>query len=133
MLCKYAKEKGTEIKNSNIRTIKDTEVGEMIEFSQRRLKEKGYIPYYMYRQKYMIGNLENVGFSKEGFESDYNINIMEENQTIIALGGGASSKIVTENAIERIFNFKDPIEYIAKFDEILERKDKIKSIINGEI
>ena len=75
----------------------------------------------------MIGNLENVGFTKQGFESDYNINIMEENQTIIALGGGASSKIVTNDKIERVFNFKDPIEYINKFDKIINRKKVLPS------
>ena len=80
----------------------------------------------------MIGNLENVGYTKPGFESDYNINIMEENETIIALGGGASSKIVTENGIERIFNFKDPIEYINNFKEIKERKKKIEMLMKGE-
>lgn len=124
--------RGSEMKLSKINNVSSSEVGEMVEFSQRRLKESGYNPYYMYRQKYMIGNLENVGFSKEGFESDYNINIMEENQTIIALGGGASSKIVTEKGIERIFNFKDPIEYINNFEEMRRRKEKIKVMINGE-
>lgn len=124
--------RGSDMKLSKINKTSARDVSEMVELSQRRLKEFGYIPYYMYRQKYMIANLENVGFAKKGFESDYNINIMEENQTIIALGGGASSKIVTENGIERVFNFKDPIEYINKFDEIKERKIKIEKLIKGE-
>ena len=124
--------RGSDIKLSKLNNSSAMEVGEMVEYSRRRLKETGYIPYYMYRQKYMIGNFENVGYAKPGFESDYNINIMEENQTIIALGGGASSKIVTENGIERVFNFKDPVEYINNFEEIVNRKEKIKKIINGE-
>ena len=116
---------------SDVNLTSGREVSEMIQYSQKRLEEFGYKPYYMYRQKYMIGNLENVGYTKPGFESDYNINIMEENETIIALGGGASSKIVTENGIERIFNFKDPIEYINNFEEIKERKKKIEILMKG--
>ena len=86
----------------------------------------------MYRQKNISGNLENVGYSKDGFMSTYNINIMEEKQTIIALGGGGSTMLVMGDRIERIFNFKDPLEYIKRFDEILEKKDEIVKILGGE-
>ena len=79
----------------------------------------------MYRQKNSSGNLENVGYAKPGFMSTYNINIMEEKQTIIALGGGGSTKLVIGDKIERIFNFKDPLEYIRRFNEILAKKDEI--------
>ena len=106
------------------------EVEKMTNYGYKILKENDYIPYYMYRQKYMIGNLENVGYSKKGYMSAYNVNIMEENQTIIALGGGGSSKIVKGTRIERVFNFKDPVEYIRRFDEILQRKDKIFKMLN---
>ena len=65
--------------------------------------------------------------------SFYNINIMEEVQTIIALGGGGSTKIVTGDKIERIFNFKDPVEYINRFDEIIEKKNQILKMLGGEM
>ena len=79
----------------------------------------------MYRQKNMSGNLENVGYAKEGHMSVYNVNIMEEVQTIIAMGGGGSSKVVCGTHIDRVFNFKDPVEYIRRFEEILEKKNEI--------
>ena len=64
--------------------------------------------------------------------STYNINIMEEMQTIIALGGGGVTKLVKGDRIERIFNFKNPDEYKKRFDEILKRKDEIKEFFKGE-
>ena len=87
-------------------------------------------PYYMYRQKNMAGNFENVGYAKEGKECIYNILIMEEKQTIIACGAGASSKVVFHNEsdynhsvrIERIENVKDVRNYIDRIDEMIERK-----------
>lgn len=105
---------------------KDAET--MLSYTQKRMKEEGYFPYYMYRQKNMVGNLENVGYAKQGHISRYNVNIMEEVQTILALGGGASTKLVMGDRIERIFNFKDPCEYIRRFDEILKRKDDVLDI-----
>ena len=78
----------------------------------------------MYRQKNISGNLENVGYAEKSRMSFYNINIMEEAQTIIALGGGAVTKIVKGDRIERIFNFKDPYEYINRFDEIIAKKEE---------
>ena len=96
------------------------------------MEETKRIPYYMYRQKNISGNLENVGYAKEGYMSTYNVNIMEEKQTIIAMGGGGSSKVVMGSRIERVFNFKDPLEYIRRFDDILKKKDEIKGLImNG--
>lgn len=108
------------------------DMNEMLSYTQKRMNETGRKPYYMYRQKNISGNLENVGYAKDGFMSTYNINIMEEKQTIIALGGGGSTKIVMDNRIERIFNFKDPLEYIKRFDEILEKKDEILKVLDGE-
>ena len=96
------------------------------------MKDEGYDPYYMYRQKNSSGNLENVGYARPGTMSAYNVNIMEEKQTIIAMGGGGSSKVVMGSRIERVFNFKDPLEYIRRFDDILKKKDEIKGLImNG--
>lgn len=101
------------------------EMNKMLEFTGKRMKEIGMEPYYMYRQKNISGNLENVGYAKKEYMSSYNINIMEEAQSIFALGGGGSSKIVLGEKIERVVNFKEPYEYIRRFDEIIAKKDEI--------
>lgn len=111
------------------RLTESVEMNKMLDYTQKRMKKTGREPYYMYRQKNSSGNLENVGYAKEGYMSTYNINIMEEKQTIIALGGGGSTKLVMGDRIERIFNFKDPLEYIRRFDEILDKKDEIVKIL----
>lgn len=102
----------------------------MVDFSQDFLKTTGKHPYYMYRQKNQLGNLENVGFSKEGCDNLYNIYIMEEIQTILALGCGGVTKTVNRknNRIERIFNVKEPQDYLARLDEMLERKKEVFAI-----
>ena len=104
--------------------------GEMLDYADAVLAENGYRPYYLYRQSRMVGNLENTGWAKPGAESPYNVYIMDETQTILACGAGASSKIKGPRAdqLERIFNFKYPFEYVSRFQEILDRKDQVKSI-----
>jgi len=101
----------------------------MLSYAQNKMSETGRVPYYMYRQKNISGNLENVGYSKPGFMSFYNINIMEETQTIIAVGCGGSTKVVKDGNISRIFNFKDPKTYIDRFDEILLKKDEVLGLM----
>jgi len=100
-------------------------VAEMVDFSMRTITSAGKNPYYLYRQKNMLGNLENVGYAKPGTESLYNIYIMEEVQTIISLGCGGVTKTVDRETdrIERIFNVKEPKDYIERIDEMLHRKD----------
>lgn len=87
-------------------------------------KSMGLKPYYLYRQKDILGNLENIGYCRPGFESIYNIQIMEERQSILAIGAGAVSKVVypEENRIERVFNVKNVEEYITRIGEMIERK-----------
>lgn len=93
------------------------------------LDDYGYKPYYMYRQKSTVKNLENVGFSQPGHESLYNIYIMEEIQTIISCGAGGVSKVVGDNGnIKRVYNYKYPNEYIKDFDSIIARKDEVFNI-----
>lgn len=104
---------------------------QMLNYTQKQMRATGRAPYYMYRQKNISGNLENVGYAKAGTESFYNVNIMEEAQTIVALGGGGSSKVVLGERIERIYNFKEPLEYIRRFNEILEKKDAIARLLQG--
>ena len=88
-------------------------------------KKWGLQPYYLYRQKNMAGNLENVGYAISGKEGLYNILIMEEKQSIIAVGAGASTKLVyASDRIERIENVKDVEHYINRIDEMIERKKK---------
>lgn len=100
---------------------------EMLAYTQNILGQNGYIPYYMYRQSRMVGNLENVGWSKKGFESLYNVYVMDETHTILACGSGGVTKLKRNNPdyLERIFNFKYPYEYIDRFDELIQRKSGI--------
>jgi len=107
------------------------EVGKMVDFSREFLKEKGKVPYYLYRQKNMLGNLENVGYAKPDKVSLYNIYIMEEVQSIIAMGCGGVTKTVDPalDRIERIFNVKEPKDYIERIDEMLHRKDELRNLI----
>ena len=93
------------------------------------LADHGYKPYYMYRQKSTVKNLENVGFSQSGHESLYNIYIMEEIQTIISCGAGGVSKVVAPDGdLKRVYNYKYPQEYIKDFDAIIARKDEVFDI-----
>lgn len=100
---------------------------EMLAYTQNILGQNEYLPYYMYRQSRMVGNLENVGWSKKGFESLYNVYVMDETHTILACGSGGVTKLKRNNPdyLERIFNFKYPYEYIDRFDELIQRKSGI--------
>lgn len=114
--------------------LRGGDAGKCVDYSQLRAGELGYLPYYMYRQKNMVGNLENVGFCKEGAQGYYNIYMMEEVHSIFAAGAGAVTKLVEPRteagekkaAIRRLFNHKYPYEYLsdgtaaAKADEIMQ-------------
>lgn len=99
---------------------------EMIDLTARYAREMGLEPYYLYRQKNMAGNFENVGYAAPGKACIYNILIMEERQTIIACGAGTTTKVVfpAENRLERVENVKDVEQYITRINEMLERKEK---------
>ena len=101
-------------------------VNNMLNEAARYMKNMNKVPYYMYRQKNMLGNLENVGYCDAGHECLYNIYIMEEVQSIYALGAGASTKIIDGSKIDRIFNVKEVSEYIKRIDEMIERKAILK-------
>ncbi len=100
-------------------------VNNMLDMAYDTLKAMGKIPYYMYRQKNMLGNLENIGYCSPGHECLYNIYIMEEVQSIVALGGGGSTKLVKDGLIERVFNVKEVSEYINRIDEMIDRKKQL--------
>lgn len=102
------------------------EMIKMIDLSMEYAKDMGLNPYYMYRQKHMLGNLENIGYAKEGYECIYNIQIMEEKQSNYAVGAGSISKFVyvDEDRIERVDNVKNVEQYIDRVDEMIERKRK---------
>ena len=102
------------------------EVNRMIDMAWHEAEAMGMEPYYLYRQKNMAGNLENVGYARPGKECLYNILIMEEKQNIIAVGAGGSSKILypAENRLERVENVKSVKDYIERIDEMIERKER---------
>ena len=112
--------KGLGIKNQD-------EITKMYNESKKLSKELNLKPYYMYRQKNMVGNMENIGYAKEEKECIYNMQMIEDTQTIIALGADAVSKVVfkDENRIERFPNVKDVREYVNRIDEMIEGKIKL--------
>ncbi len=102
---------------------------ETIDLTADYCRKMGLSPYYLYRQKNMAGNFENVGYAAPGKAGVYNILIMEEKQTIMALGAGATTKVVYDqgNRIERVGNVKDINAYLERVDEMIERKRKLLS------
>lgn len=98
--------------------------GAMMDYGERRLREMGFFPYYLYRQTRMAGNLENTGWCKGDTACTYNIYTMDESVSVLACGAGGVSKLKDpySNRLERIFNFKYPYEYIDRFEEIQNRK-----------
>ena len=101
----------------------------MLDDAKDQLFAGGWEPYYLYRQSKMLSNLENIGWAKPGYFSPYNVYIMEETHSILACGAGAVSKLrdARSDYIERIFNFKYPYEYISRFDEMIQRKARVRS------
>ena len=111
------------------------EVGRMLDFAAAGLRQAGYRPYYLYRQKFMSGGFENVGWALPGTENLYNILIMEELCTILAMGGGGSTKLVAAETgkIERIFNAKYPLEYLENEEKRTASKEHIAEFYEAEI
>ncbi len=113
--------------------LPETEMGKeasfMVDYAREKLSQNGILPYYMYRQSKTVGNLENVGYAKKGYECLYNVYIMDETHTILANGASAVTKLREPygDYIERIFNYKYPYEYIDRFDELISRKEGIVS------
>ena len=101
----------------------------MNEYAYGEFAKAGYFPYYLYRQKGTVDNLENVGFCKPGKEGIYNIFIMDETHTVLSAGAGGVTKMKApyDKKIERIFNFKYPYEYIERFELMNERKEQVRN------
>lgn len=128
--------------NSDVYSLSGGDAAKCISYSQLKTKFAGYKPYYMYRQKNTVGNLENVGFSLDGAEGLYNIYMMEEIQTIFAVGAGAVTKLVkhkynkdkeNETIIKRLFKPKYPYEYLRDATDTSEEALSKKESRNKEI
>ncbi len=104
------------------------EAVDMVRHTAERLPTAGYHPYYLYRQSRTVGNQENVGWARDGFEGLYNVYIMDETHTILGCGAGAVSKLKQPHAdyLERIFNYKFPYEYNDGLAEMLNRKNAVR-------
>ena len=106
------------------------EAAAMVDYSIQRLTQEGFEPYYLYRQTRMAGNLENTGWALPGTECRYNVYTMDECSSVIACGAGGVSKLKDpySDRLERVFNFKNPLEYITRNGEILERKERVTQL-----
>jgi len=125
---------GSEITLENTPRPDGEQVGDMLYFANTTLRDKGYRPYYLYRQKFMSGGFENVGWQRDDTASIYNICTMEELCSIFAMGGGASTKICLDKGrIERVFNPKYAQEYIEGIDKVLESKRSIEELLTSGI
>lgn len=118
--------KGSVLKTETVR-LESNDIEEMIDYSYKILTKNGFRPYYLYRQKYAKGNLENVGYAKPGEECIYNVDVMEETSDNYACGANAVSKkvIPNENRIERYGSPKDIKTYISKIEIIITEKNKL--------
>ncbi len=118
--------KGSKLAETEKR-LSDEVVSNMVDYAREQLTAGGYSPYYLYRQKYMAGNLENVGYTKTGKVCVYNINVMEEISNTVACGANAISKRVWNGGerIERSASPKDVLTYLNKCDIIKEQKERL--------
>ena len=102
----------------------------MVDYANHTLRAFGYKPYYLYRQKYMSGSFENVGWSLDGKDCLYNIYMMEELHTILSLGGGGMNKVnLPDGTLQRFHNPKFPEQYIQQLDRVLEDKQTLFDLL----
>ena len=125
-----ALKKGADLFEKPVDLPSQEEVKAMVEFANSFLRSLGYKPYYLYRQKYMSGSFENVGWSKNGRDCLYNIYMMEEVHTIISLGGGGMNKVnLPDGRLERFHNPKFPEQYIEQLGSVLAQKEKLFQLL----
>lgn len=112
------------IEKENYRDLHMVNTQEIIGMTEEKCRQMGMFPYYLYRQKNMAGNFENVGYAKAGKEGYYNILVMEDRQTVLAVGAGAMTKFVNGKERTRVENVKDIASYLNRIDEMTERKKR---------
>lgn len=120
--------RASEIAQSGADVSETPEVSDMLSYTYRESIRLGFLPYYMYRQKATVGNLENVGYAKPGTDSFYNTVTMTDCAHIFALGAGGVSRLILPDKVERVFNFKHDDAYTRDFAEILRRKEEFYKI-----
>ena len=117
-----ALKRGARLRQENVILPDGAAVAAMLDFAWDALRQTGYIPYYLYRQKFMSGSFENVGWCLPGTASEYNICMMEELHTVLSLGAGGVTKTIGNGCVKRLANPKYPQEYIGAIDAIVEEK-----------
>ncbi len=128
-----ALKKGADLYERRENLPSGEEVARMVEYANERLTALGYRPYYLYRQKYMSGSFENVGWSRDGRDCVYNIYMMEETHSILSLGGGGITKVnLPDGTLQRFPNPKFPEQYIEMLPSVLEQKKELFKLLGKE-
>ena len=121
-----ALKKGADLFEKRVSLPSYEEVARMVDYACATLRANGYKPYYLYRQKYMSGSFENVGWSRDGLDCLYNIYMMEETHTILSLGGGGMNKVnLPDGSLQRFHNPKFPEQYIQQIEDVLQQKEEL--------
>ena len=129
-----ALKKGADLFEKRVSLPSAEDVTEMVAYANETLRRLGYKPYYLYRQKYMSGSFENVGWSRDGLDCLYNIYMMEEVHTILSLGGGGMNKVnFPDGSLQRFHNPKFPEQYIEMLDTVLAQKEELFALMKGSI
>ncbi len=125
-----ALKKGADLFEKQVELPAGEEVSRMVAYANTRLRSLGYKPYYLYRQKYMSGSFENIGWSRDNRDCLYNIYMMEELHTIVSLGGGGMNKAnLPDGTLQRFHNPKFPEQYIEQIDSVLKQKEELFALI----
>ena len=125
-----ALKKGADLFEKRVALPDGDEVARMVEYANGTLRDLGYKPYYLYRQKYMSGSFENVGWSKDDKDCLYNIYMMEELHTILSLGGGGMNKVnLPDGTLQRFHNPKFPEQYIEQIESVLDQKRELFELL----
>ena len=126
-----ALKKGADLFEKRVSLPTAADVTEMVAYANETLRGLGYKPYYLYRQKYMSGSFENVGWSRNGLDCLYNIYMMEEVHTILSLGGGGMNKVnFPDGSLKRFHNPKFPEQYIEMIDDVLRQKEEMFALLS---
>ena len=129
-----ALKKGADLFEQREHLSSAEEVTAMVAYANETLRALGYKPYYLYRQKYMSGSFENVGWSRDNLDCLYNIYMMEEVHTIVSLGGGGMNKVnLPGGKLQRFHNPKFPEQYIEQIDSVLHQKEELFELMKGSI